>query len=149
MTERPEDIQKTLEEMLRHLMESIQQGDTHPIFIGMKIIVPAGGDAPGAGKGSRGDATELAIEVHHVGDHVVLVTEMPGMPRENIHLLFRDDRIFVWGRDQERHYRGNARIPPAQKGSEEISFRHGILEISYLPEERNARDDMPGDAPRP
>ncbi len=141
MTERPEDIPKTLEEMLRRLMESIQPGDTHPIFIGMKIVFPTGGDTPGSGEGSRGDATDLAIEVHRMGDRVVLVTEMPGMPRENIHLLFRDDRIFVWGRDQQRHYKGSATIPPAQEGSEEISFRHGVLEISYIPEQGNARED--------
>lgn len=145
MTEIPEDFPKTLEEMLRHLMESIQGGDSRPIFIGMKIIVSPGGDFSHNRENIRGDATEPSIEVHRLGDRVVLVTEMPGMAPENIHLLFRDDRVFLWARDQERHYNGSARVPPAQQGSEEISYRHGILEISYLPVE----GDTPKDTPNP
>lgn len=139
MTDTPEDFPRNLEEMLRHLMQAAQRGDAGPIFIGMKIVVPPGGGLPDSPGNLRGDATEPAVEVHRVGDRVVIVTELPGISPEQVHLLFRDDRIFVWARDLERHYRGSARIPPARKGSEEISFRHGLLEVSYIPEDEGDR----------
>lgn len=142
MTERPEDLPKTLEEILRHVMESIQAGDTHPIFIGIQIVMPNGQDIT-----RRGDATEPAIEVHRMGDRIVLVTEMPGIAREHIHLLFRDDRVFVWAGDQERHYKCSAQVPPSQEGSEEITCRNGVLEVSYLPIPDNAGEGPPGNAP--
>lgn len=133
MTEKPEDAHKTLEEMLRNLMQAAQAGDSRPLFIGMKIVLPPGGDYPTPPQRARGDSTESPIEVHHVGNRVMLVTEMPGMTPENIQVMFRDDRVFIWARDQERHYQGSATVPPAKKGSEEISFRHGVLEVTYIP----------------
>lgn len=133
MTEKPEDAHKTLEEMLRNLMQAAQAGDSRPLFIGMKIVLPPGGDFPTPPQRARGDSTESPIEVHHVGNQVMLVTEMPGMTPENIQVMFRDDRVFIWARDQERHYQGSATVPPAKKGSEEISFRHGVLEVTYIP----------------
>lgn len=133
MTEKPEDAHKTLEEMLRNLMQAAQAGDSRPLFIGMKIVLPPGGDFPTPPQRARGDSTESPIEVHHVGNRVMLVTEMPGMTPENIQVMFRDDRVFIWARDQERHYQGSATVPPAKKGSEEISFRHGVLEVTYIP----------------
>jgi len=133
MTEKPEDTQGTLEEILRHIMQSAEGSDLHPIFIGMKIVLPPGGDFPRPPQHTRGDATGPAIEVHHVGDRVVLVTEMPGMAAGDIHVMFRDDRVFIWARDRDRHYTGSARVPPARDGSEEISFQNGVLEVSYLP----------------
>ncbi|HNQ29845.1 MAG: hypothetical protein A4E36_02129 [Methanoregulaceae archaeon PtaB.Bin009] len=145
MTEKPKDTERTLEEMLRHLMQAAQGGgDSRPLFIGMKIIVPPAGDSPTPPQKARGDSTESPIEVHRVGDRVMLVTEMPGMTPENIQVMFRGDRVFIWARDQERHYQGSATVPPSQKGSEEISFRHGVLEVSYLPvEEKSEGDSSP------
>ncbi|HOT03551.1 MAG TPA: hypothetical protein PK069_05175 [Methanolinea sp.] len=133
MTEKPEDSHKTLEEMLRNLMQAAQAGDSRPLFIGMKIVLPPGGDFPSPPQRARGDSTESPIEVHHVGNRVMLITEMPGMTPENIQVMFRGDRVFIWARDQERHYQGSATVPPVQNGSEEISFRHGVLEVSYIP----------------
>lgn len=134
MTEMPEEPKRTLEEILRHLMQAAQSGEDRPLFIGMKITVTPGADFPVPPQKARGDSTEPAIEVHHVGQRVVLVTEMPGMTPENIQVMFRGDRVYIWARDQERHYQGSARVPPARNGTEEISFRHGVLEVSYLPE---------------
>ena len=80
---------------------------------------------------SRGDGTEPEIEVQTFGNCVTLVTELPGMSPENIQVLFRDDRVFIWAKDVERYYRASAKVPPAVKGSVEISCRHGVLEVSY------------------
>lgn len=144
MTEKPEDIPETLEEMLRHLMQAALSGEPRPLFVGMKIIVPPGGDFPRPPQKTRGDSTEPEIEVHRVGDRVVLVAEMPGIEPGNINVMFRDNRVFLWASDQDRHYQGSARVPPARKGSEEISYRHGILEVSYLPAEEEGSEEPPG-----
>ena len=140
MNENPHDNFKNLEDVLRHIMEMTEQGGMPPIFIGMKIFIPGEGRFPGSGPQARGDSTEPEIEVHKVDDHVKLVTELPGMSPENIHVLFRDDRVFIWARDQERQYRTSAKVPPAQKDSMEIHIRNGILEVSYLPFSSNTEE---------
>jgi HSP20 family molecular chaperone IbpA len=134
MSDKTNDATKRIEEMLRELMQQAEEGDGHPIFIGMKIIVPPGsfpGIPPAGGPGSRGNSTEPVIEVHRLGSHVTLVTELPGMSAENVQVLFRDNRVFIWAKDQERQYRTSAEVPPADKKTVEISFRHGVLEVSY------------------
>jgi len=133
MNENPHDNFKNLEDVLRHIMQMTEQGEMSPIFIGMKIVIPGGSGFPGPGPQARGDSTEPEIEVHQVDDHVMLVTELPGMDPEDIHVLFRDDRVFIWARNENRQYRTSATVPPAQKDSMEIHVRNGILEVSYLP----------------
>jgi HSP20 family molecular chaperone IbpA len=128
MNETPHD-EKSLEDMIRQIME--MSGDGRPIIIGMKIII--GGCPNGANPLARGDATEPAIELHSVGDRVVLSTELPGISPEQVQVLFREDRVFIWAKDPDRQYRASRKVPPATKGSIEISFRHGVLEVSYLP----------------
>jgi HSP20 family molecular chaperone IbpA len=128
MSELPHDNRKTLEELIRHLME--MNGQDRPIIIGMQIIIPPpGGKSPG----TSGRGTEPEIEVHTFGNRVTLITELPGMSPENIQVLFREDRVYIWARDEERNYRASARVPPAEKESIEISFRHGVLEVTYTP----------------
>jgi HSP20 family molecular chaperone IbpA len=128
MNELPHD-EKSLEDVIRKIME--MSGNGRPIVIGMKIIIGACPD--GANPISRGDATEPEIEIHPVGDRIVLSTELPGISPEQIQVLFREDRVYIWAKDPDRQYRASREVPPAIKGSVEISFRHGLLEVSYLP----------------
>jgi HSP20 family molecular chaperone IbpA len=143
MNENPYDNFKNLEDVLRHIMQMSEQGETRPIFIGMKIIIPGGGGFPGPDPQARGNSTEPDIEIHHVDDHVTLLTEFPGMAPEDIHVLFRDDRVFIWASDNDRQYRTSAVVPPAVEDSVKVHLRNGILEVSYLPFSRNTDEKAP------
>jgi HSP20 family molecular chaperone IbpA len=128
MSESPHDTRKTLEDLIRHLLE--MTGQNRPIIIGMQIIIPPPGvNTPLPGR----EGTEPEIEVHTFGNRVTLITELPGMSPENIQVLFRDDRVYIWARDEERNYRASTRVPPAEKETVEIAFRHGVLEVTYTP----------------
>lgn len=143
MNDNPNDNFKNLEDVLRHIMQMSEQGETRPVFIDMKIIIPIGGGFPGPGHQARGNSTEPDIEIQQVDDHVTLLTELPGMAPEDIHVLFRDDRVFIWASDQDRQYRTSAAVPPAVEDSVEINLRNGILEVSYLPFSRNTDEKAP------
>ena len=143
MNENPNDNFKNLEDVLRHIMQMSEQGEMRPIFIGMKIIIPGGDGFPGPGPQARGNSTEPEIEIHQVDDHVTLVTELPGMALEDIRVLFREDRVFIWASDQDRQYRASAQVPPAQEDSVEVCLRNGILEVSYMPFSRNTEEKAP------
>ena len=128
MNETPHD-EKSLEDVIRTIME--MSGNGRPIVIAMKIVI--GGSPDGANPLTRGDATEPEIEIYPVGDRIVLSTELPGISPEQIQVLFKEDRVYIWAKDPDRQYRASRRVPPATKESVEISFRHGVLEVSYLP----------------
>ena len=123
--------EKKLEELVRQIME--QSGDGRPLIIGMKIVI--GGPPGGTPLLSRGDTTEPEIELHRIGDRVVLTTELPGITPEQVQILFQEDRVFIWAKSPDRQYRASREVPPAIKGSAEITFRHGVLDVSYLPRE--------------
>ena len=129
--------EKKLEELVRQIME--QSGDGRPLIIGMKIVIA--GPPGGTPLLSRGDTTEPEIELHRIGDRVVLTTELPGMAPEQVQVLFREDRVFIWAKDPDRQYRASREVPPAIKGSAEITFRHGVLEVSYLPREAGSEEE--------
>jgi HSP20 family molecular chaperone IbpA len=132
MSDTPDDTRTSLEDLIRQMMELAGTGQGTPILIGMQIVISPG--QPGRpGPIARGDGTEPEIEVHTFGNRVTLVTELPGMSPENIQVLFRDDRVFIWAKDAERYYRASATVPRPLKGSVEINCRHGVLEVSYTP----------------
>lgn len=133
MSENPHDNHTTIEDVLRHIMEMARAGEGRPIFIGMKIVVPPQETPGGRTFVTRGDSTEPEVEVHRIGDRVALVTELPGMSPGQVQVLFRDDRVFIWARDNERQYQASACVPPAVRESVEVSCRHGVLEVAYLP----------------
>jgi HSP20 family molecular chaperone IbpA len=111
--------------MIRRIMEI---GGGTPVFIGVQIIVPPDGNP---GQLVRGGGTEPGIEVHTFGNRVTLVTEFPGIAPEDIQVLFRKDRVFIWAKDEGRVFRASTKVPPAEEGTVEISCRHGVLEIAY------------------
>ncbi len=133
MSDTPHDTPHSIEDVIRRIMELSGAGNGTPVIIGMQIIIPSGGPAGNPGQLVRGDGTEPEIEVHTFGNRVTLVTELPGISPGNIQVLFREDRVFIWAKDGGRHYRVSAKVPPAQKGTVEISCKHGVLEISYAP----------------
>jgi HSP20 family molecular chaperone IbpA len=123
MSDTPPD--GTIDDLIRHIRDAV--GQDRPIVIGMKIIIaPA---TPGPGR----EGTEPAIEVHTFGNRVTLVAELPGMAAEDVKVLFREDRVYIWAKDQQRHYRSSAKVPPAEEDTIGVSFRNGVLEVSYTP----------------
>jgi HSP20 family molecular chaperone IbpA len=123
MSDTPHD--ETIDDLIRHIREAA--GQDRPIIIGMKIFITPGFPGPGR------ESTEPEIEVHTLGNRVTLVTELPGMAAEDVQVLFREDRVYIWAKDQQRHYRASARVPPAKEETIGISFRNGVLEVSYTP----------------
>lgn len=146
MTERKEDPGKTLEEMVRHLIAAAHDGRLQPVFVGMNVIISPGGGFPVPPQRARGDGKEPDIEIQRIGDRILLVTELPGLSPENVQVLFRGDRVFIWGKDGERQYRTSAAVPPPRAGSEQVTYRHGVLEVSYVPMETSGTGNPP--APR-
>jgi HSP20 family molecular chaperone IbpA len=133
MSDTPHDTNHSIEDVIRRIMELSGAGKGTPVIIGMQIIIPTGGPAGNPEQLVRGDGTEPEIEVHTFGNTVTLVTELPGMSPENIQVLFRDDRVFIWAKDGERHYRASSHVPPAEKGTVTISCKNGVVEITYTP----------------
>jgi len=79
-----------------------------------------------------------------VDGEVKLITELPGMSAENVHVFFRGDTVHIRACDGDRSIRTSAEVPPADRDSVAFSFRHGVLEITYREKPEETRDESPG-----
>lgn len=118
-----------IDELIRRIIaESKQQGNEKPIMIGIKVFImqPPNGlmAAPAADRAPD-------VEIHRVGNEVKLITELPGMSAENVQVLFRGTTVHIRACDGNRSFETSAEVPPADRDSVAISFRHGVLEVTY------------------
>jgi HSP20 family molecular chaperone IbpA len=94
-----------------------------PVIFDIRIREPAAG-MPGVS-----ETTEL--EIHTFGDEVKCVGEFPGVSPGDVRIFFSGGRIMVVARDGERTFRAGAEVPPPDRSTISVSFRHGVLETGY------------------
>jgi HSP20 family molecular chaperone IbpA len=118
-----------IDELIRRIIaESQNQGNEKPILIGIKVVIMQ----PPAGLAAAPETDHAPdVEIHRVGNEVKLITDLPGMSAENVQVLFRGTTVHIRACDGSRSFETSAEVPPADRDSVAISFRHGVLEVSY------------------
>jgi len=90
---------------------------------------------PAMGAGQMPDGlvlhAEPPVEVQRVDGEIKLLTEMPGLSPEDVQVIFSGSTIHIQAGDGIRNYETTADVPPALKDSVSVSFRHGVLEVTY------------------
>jgi HSP20 family molecular chaperone IbpA len=143
----PGDNFKGLDEIINRIIEqSRKQGNDKPIMIGIKVMIV--GQPPCGMPDIPAMERSPDVEVHRVDGEVKLITELPGMSAENVHVFFRGDTVHIRACDGDRSIRTSAEVPPADRDSVAFSFRHGVLEITYRERQEAAREESSG-APDP
>ena len=134
MNTEPDDNMKNIGELIKKMLESTGLGDhAAPVVFNFRIFVnthPIGGH-PGQAPEGPVSPIEPAVEVQRVDGEIKLLTEMPGVSPENVHVMFSGSTVHIRAGDGVRSYETSADVPPAQKDSVSVSFRHGVLEVTY------------------
>jgi|APHig6443717497_1056834.scaffolds.fasta_scaffold307278_1 hypothetical protein len=134
MTSAPDENFRNIGEIIRKMLEQAGMSD-HPapvifnfrIYVNMPVC-PAGQQnlAP-----SRSHTIEPEVEVQRVGNEVILATELPGVSPEDVKVMFSGSTVHIKAGDGDLKYQTTADVPPAEKDSVSVSFRHGVLEVTY------------------
>lgn len=75
---------------------------------------------------------EPIIDVFDEKDRVLIVTELPGVNKENIKLELKGDILILQAENEERKYYKEILLPAkVDFESKEESFKNGILEIKF------------------
>jgi HSP20 family molecular chaperone IbpA len=121
-------------EAIRRMLEA--SGNEHrPVIINIRVqvnIAPpeeSPREPPGREEDAEIEAPE--IEVQKVGGEVKVVTGLPGVSSDDIRVMLGSTQICIQARDGRRVYRSATEIPPPDRNTVRIAFRHGVLEISY------------------
>jgi HSP20 family molecular chaperone IbpA len=135
MSPEPEDNMRNIGEIIRKMLENAGMSDhPAPVIFNFRIFVNMpGAPAMGAGQVPDGQVlhAEPQVEVQRVDGEIKLLTEMPGLSPENVRVVFSGSTVHIQAGDGIRNYQTSADVPPALKDSVSVSFRHGVLEVTY------------------
>jgi len=85
------------------------------------------------GKAVVSDVREPVVDVFDEQDHVLVVAEMPGVSKKDIHLELHDDILTIVAERADKKYRKEVLLP-ASFCAEKLSYRcpNGVLEVKIL-----------------
>ncbi|MDD1672028.1 MAG: hypothetical protein LUO82_03390 [Methanomicrobiales archaeon] len=152
MDEDTRDHYHELEEMVRQLIErSIGRGGSGiPPVYGFHIII-VGGELPIEGipyPHPGGDMTlEPPTEVAIHDGEVLVVTELPGVEDEYLHLQVTGTTLRIKARGDGCDYETAVNLPPVDTGSMSHHLKNGVLEVRFRTEKEQAVQG--GDHPAP
>lgn len=139
MASAPDENFRNIGEIIRKMLEQAGMSD-HPapvifnfrIYINMPVCqATQQNPAP-----PRNDTIEPEVEVQRVGNDVILVTELPGVSPEDVKVMFSGSTVHIKAGEGDLKYHTTADVPPAEKDSVSVSFRHGVLEVTYREQSR-------------
>ena len=122
-------------EAIRRMLEASGNGN-RPVVINIRVQVNISPpDQPAQDQPVRDDEAvdidEPAIEVQEVEGEVKVVTGLPGVSSDDIQVMLGSNQICIQARDGQRFYRSATEIPPPDRNTVRISFRHGVLEVTF------------------
>jgi HSP20 family protein len=79
---------------------------------------------------------EPVAEVHHIGDEVVVIANLPGITEDLLRLDLRGDTLVIDAGDADRHVCTSAVLPPVEAASMRHSLRNGVLEVRFAAKEK-------------
>ncbi len=134
MTGAPDENFREIGEIIRKMLEQAGMSDhPAPVVFNFRIYVNMAPpqDLPHNGIPGGSKTIEPEVEVQQVGNEVILATELPGVSPDDVKVMFSGSTVHIKAGDGELKYHTTADVPPAEKDSVTVSFRHGVLEVTY------------------
>ena len=132
----PQDMFRDMEEMFAHLCTQMTHdfpGRESRVFRypditerygepSMDPVVPY--DEVRAGSGPR-------VEVHRIDEEVKVITELPGVTRDTLHLTVKGNTLFIDADTGTMQYHTSAILPPVETEPLQVSLKNGVLEVTF------------------
>ncbi|HVP94177.1 MAG TPA: hypothetical protein VMS89_03285 [Methanoregulaceae archaeon] len=145
MISAPDDNERNIGEIIKKMLEKAGMSEhPAPVILNFRIFVNMAGcpgGQPDQVRGGPKKPMEPVIEVQHVEGEIKLLTELPGLSPENVQVMFSGSTVHITAGDGVRSYRTSADVPLPEKDSVSVSFRHGVLEVTYR--ERGDEQETP------
>jgi HSP20 family molecular chaperone IbpA len=123
----PQDMFRDMDEMFTCLSARMTRdfsGIEPPIFSYSDIPECYGGPSMRAG-------SEPVVEVHRIDEEVKVITELPGVTRDTLHLTVKGNKLFIDADTGTMQYHTSATLPPVETEPLQVSLKNGILEVTF------------------
>ena len=129
-----EDYQKIMEMVKQLVRQALEQGEAQPGMHGIFIMIhgaPARGGGNGSGPGTVAPVIDTEAEVHETDGEIQVLTEMPGVHEDQMHLRIRDGILWIVGISGMQGYRARVPIQGVEPEPVRRSCRHGVVEAVF------------------
>ncbi len=139
MHRNPMDMFEEMDEMFARLFTRMNRDfmdSSHPGY-GHRIAITGHGDEPESGEpaddaGSPALVTgETAAEIHHIGDEVKVIADLPGITEDALRLGVKGNLLVIDAGDADHHYHTTAALPPVDAASMQKTLKNGVLEVTF------------------
>jgi len=136
MFEDPIDMFGEMDEMFARLFSRMDREFMagSPGVSGYRVMFESGGypgEMPEIEAPRPRDSSEPETEVHHIGDEVKVIAELPGVTEESLRLDVKGDQLVIDAGDADHHYHASATLPPVDAASLRSSIKNGVLEVTF------------------
>ena len=136
MYEDPQDMFRDMDELFAHLYARMTRDFTagDPQVSGYHMVIQRSGESspvPCSQHEQLRAGSEPAVEVHRINDEVKVIAELPGITRESLHLTIDGNKLLIDADAGTRQYHTTTTLPPVDPDSMQVSFRNGVLEVTF------------------
>ena len=135
----PMDLFDEMDEIFARLFSRMDREfmDDSTRLNGYRIIIRDNGDGP-EGQDVVDESScpsrctrEPLAEVHHIGNEVKVITELPGITEEALRLDVKGNMLIIDAGDADHSYLTSATLPPVDTGSMQKTLKNGVLEVTF------------------
>jgi HSP20 family molecular chaperone IbpA len=132
----PQDMFRDIDEMFAHLCTQMTHdfpGRESRVFRYPDILEREGGSSmdPVLPYEEMRAGSEPGVEVHHIDDEVKVITELPGVTRDTLHLTVKGNKLFIDADTGTMQYHTSAILPPVETEPLQVSIKNGVLEVAF------------------
>jgi HSP20 family molecular chaperone IbpA len=136
MYEDPQDMFRKMDELFTHLYTRMTRDFAagEPQVFGYHMIIQQDGETPAMPNSPRDHlraTSEPVVEIHRIGDEVKVVTELPGTTMDAIDLELKGSTLIIDADGGSLQYHTHADVSRVDPGSMQISFKNGVLEVTF------------------
>jgi HSP20 family molecular chaperone IbpA len=136
MYEDPKDMFREMDELFAHIYARMTRDFTagEPQAFGYQVIIQAGGGSSPVSRTPHDQLrvnSEPIVEIHRIGDEVKVITELPGTTMDAIDLELKGSTLIIDADGGSLQYHTHADVSRVDPGSMQISFKNGVLEVTF------------------
>ena len=132
----PQDMFRDIDEMFVHLSARMTRdfpGRESRVFSYPEFLERDGESSmePGLSHDELRAGSEPGVEVHRIDDEVKVITELPGVNMDTLHLTMKGNKLFIDADTGTLQYHTSAILPAVETEPVRVSIKNGVLEVTF------------------
>jgi len=136
-----------MDELFSHLFTRMTRNFAagKPLAFGYHRILQRVGESspvPCSQRNQLRAGSEPVVEIHRIDNEVKVITELPAITRESLHLMIDGNELLIDADAGTRQYHTSATLSPVDPDSMQVSLKNGVLEVRFRIPDSSTEDEL-------